>query len=102
MSFDNIKIIDINSETLTHFKSAWPCNGIPDSVERITVMMEASSGDLIDYELYDADNNQMANEYFFDHYPDAGEALSALFDDALANHQQPRYGNRFSFQLLNY
>tara|TARA_R110002020_G_scaffold216326_1_gene423797 strand:+ start:1364 stop:1657 length:294 start_codon:yes stop_codon:yes gene_type:complete len=97
MSFDNIKIIDINSETLTHFKSAWPCNGIPDSVGRITVMMEASSGDLIDYDLYDADNNQMANEYH-----DAGEALSALFDDALANHQQPRYGSRFSFQLLNY
>ena len=74
-----MKIITIKSEAIEQFKASWPCHGIPDNVDLIVAAF-APNGDLVDYELSDAQDNVL---------PDAGEnldidgsALCALFDDA--------------------
>ena len=84
-----MKIITIKSEAIEQFKASWPCHGLPDDVDLIVaafapihkiVAAFAPNGDLVDYELSDAQGNVL---------PDAGEnldidgaALSALFDIA--------------------
>jgi hypothetical protein len=83
MSKYDLKVITIKPEALDTFKNKWPCHGIPDEVEHIVVMMDANTGDLIDYDLCDETDNVINLE---DTDTAAGVALSALFDDALANH----------------
>ena len=85
MSKYDLKVITIKPEALDTFKSQWPCHGIPDAVDAIVVMMDANTGDLIDYDLCDADDKVINLK---DTDTAAGVALSALFDDALANHRE--------------
>lgn len=70
-------IIEIKRETIDNFKKSWPCHGIPDSCDGITVYLQ--NGDLVDYEMYDVENNVIEEG------DDCGDALSALFHDAEKN-----------------
>ena len=76
----DMKVIEIQKETIRTFMSQWPCSGIPRNCDHIVVAMD--EGDLIDYDLLDADDSVLPRES----YDDAGSALSALFDDAWNNH----------------
>ena len=93
----DFKIISIEPETLERFKQSWPCHDIHPDVDHIVVTFEA--GDLIDYDLLDGDDNPL--EYGLDGH-DAGEALSALFDDALANYRVIADNPELIGQILEY
>jgi hypothetical protein len=96
MSKCDLKIIEIKPATLEWFKNQWlyckwQCHGIPEEVNHIVVMMDANTGDLIDYDLCSKSDTAIGgagwNDRDDDNWAiDAGAALSALFDDALANH----------------
>ena len=91
MSKCDLKIIEIKPATLEWFKNQWQCHGIPEEVNHIVVMMDANTGDLIDYDLCNKSDTAIGGAGWNDRDGDswaidAGAALSALFDDALANH----------------
>ena len=54
-----MKIITIKSEAIEQFKASWPCHGLPDNVDLIVAAF-APNGDLVDYELSDAQDNLIA------------------------------------------
>jgi hypothetical protein len=90
-----MKIIQINADTIDTFKRSWPCNGIPSKADIIVVAF-ADNGDLVDYEASDADDNLV------DLTDADGRALSALFDDALANHTVAHDGSGLIGPILRY
>jgi len=75
-----MKIITIKSEAIQQFKASWPCHGLPDNVDLIVAAF-APNGDLVDYDLSDAQDNELPGIG-----PcalvDMGAALSALLDIA--------------------
>lgn len=93
-----MKIIQINSDTIDAFKRSWPCNGIPTTVDMIVVAF-ADNGDLVDYEGSDAHDEPI--DLMDDENVD-GHALSALFDDALANHTVVHEGSGLIGPILHY
>jgi hypothetical protein len=93
-----VKIIQINADTIDTFKRSWPCNGIPSKADIIVVAF-ADNGDLVDYEASDADDKpiDLMNDDSVD-----GRALSALFDDALANYTTIHDGSGLIGPILHY
>ena len=70
-----MNVITIKRTAIDRLKAQWPCHNIPGDADLIVAAF-ADNGDLIDYEICNhADNVIVEND-------DAGEALSALFDDA--------------------
>ena len=70
-----MKVITIEWTAIERFKAWWPCHNLPENADLIVAAF-ADDGDLINYEMCNhADNVVVENA-------DAGEALSALFDDA--------------------
>jgi len=100
----DFKIISIEPETLERFKQSWPCHDIHPDVDHIVVAFH--DGDLIDYDLLDGDDNPLGSrtnthvEYGCD--TDEGSALSALFDDALANYRVVLDNHELIGQILEY
>ena len=90
-----MKIIQINADTIDTFKRSWPCNGIPSNVD-IIVAAFADNDDLVDYEASDTDDGVV------DLTDADGHALSALFDDALANHTVVHDGTALIGSILHY
>jgi hypothetical protein len=93
----DFKIISIEPETLERFKQSWSCHDIHPNVDHIVATFH--DGDLIDYDLLDSDDNPL--EYGLDGH-DAGEALSALFDDALTNYRVVLDDPKIINQILEY
>ena len=80
-----MRIITIERSAIERIKSYWPVHYIPGDADLIVAAF-ATNGDLVHYEISDdADKVIVENQ-------DAGEALSALFDDAKkhAVNLQPR------------
>lgn len=92
----DMKVIEIQKETIRTFMSQWPCSGIPRNCDHIVVAMD--EGDLIDYDLLDADDSVLPRES----YDDAGSALSALFDDAWNDHYVVLDDPQMIGPILNY
>ena len=70
-----MRVITIQRTAIDRFKAESPCHNIPGDADLIVAAF-ADNGYLVDYEICDhADNVIVEND-------DAGEALSALFDDA--------------------
>ena len=72
-------LITIEHEAIETFTDQWPCHGFPDDLAHIQTVF-ADNGDLVDYELFDKDDNSLGtnDEHFWLDWI----ALSALFDDA--------------------
>ena len=75
-----IKIIDIETETIRDFKDSWPCNNIPENVDFICVAFAGE--DLLDYDAEDAQGGAVEIPQ------DGQQALAALFHDALENYRE--------------
>ena len=81
-----IKVIEIQRTAIDRFKQSWPCHGIHNDVDLI--MAAFADGDLIDFDLIDADDVELerarysmtfAGEGF---YHEATGAMAALLQDA--------------------
>jgi len=70
-----MNVITIERTAIDRLKAHWPCHNISDDAN-LVVAVFADNGDLIDYEICNHANNVIVEN------DDAGEALSALFDDA--------------------
>ena len=94
----DMKVIEIQKETIRTFMSQWPCSGIPRNCDHIVVAMD--EGDLIDYDLLDADDSVLPRESYQD--ADGSGALSALFDDAWNDHYVVLDDPQMIAPILNY
>jgi hypothetical protein len=79
-----MRIITIERTAIDRFKTQWPCHNFPDSADLIVAAF-ADNGDLVDYEICDADDNVIVEN------EDAGTALSAVFDDAKERAIKPSF-----------
>ena len=69
--------VTITRDAIDSLASRWPCNGIPDQLDRI--VFETDRGDLVDLDFYDRDGKiiDVASMDDIDNY-----AVLALIEDA--------------------
>lgn len=66
--------VTITRDAIDRLASRWPCNGIPDQLDRI--VFETDRGDLVDLDFYDRDG-KIIDATSIDNY-----AVLALIEDA--------------------
>ena len=76
-------IITIERSAIDRLKSSWPCHGISNRVDYIVAAF-ADNGDLVDFEVCDADDIVLGADAY------DGEAFSALINDAQRDAVEPR------------
>ena len=78
-----MEIITIEKTAIDRCKSEWPCHGISDRVDFIVAGFH--NGDLIDIDVCDAADVVLEPDAY------AGEAVSALLDDAQRDAVEPPF-----------